>query len=126
MRLTRGEALWLTRRRAGHTQRAAAVQWRVSEERYRRWERDRGAGPLVRWGLASLNSAEYCALIRRRAGLTLEEMSALSGVSRVALCRAERAWTSSAEFVRGLYNEVLGGVPKARAAAPVKIRVNGP
>jgi DNA-binding XRE family transcriptional regulator len=123
--LTRGEALWLARRRARATQATLAWQYGVSEVRYRRWERDRGAGPLVCWGPTALSSAEYAALARRRAGLTLEEMSALTGLSRVALNRAERGHTSSAPFVRDLYDAVLGGMPKALAAAPVKIRVNG-
>lgn len=92
--LTPGELVWLTRKRAGLTQREMARATTRSEHTIRAYERDeirpRNAGAIDLGGKA-LTKAECCRVARRRAGLSLRALAATLRTSHVTLLKRERA-----------------------------------
>jgi transcriptional regulator with XRE-family HTH domain len=123
MRLTRGEAWWLLRRRAGMTQSAWAGVAGVSEDRLRRWEADAEEpavpGPFRNGGrVEPLTHGEFSALARRRTGWTLPELARRLGTSRQTLWKREHDRTGSA---RELAEWWAPGYPAAEAPAPLRI-----
>lgn len=85
--LTNDEKLLLQRRRAGHSQRDAAIEIGVSHYRYRRWEAGQEKPPKV--NLGRLEPHEACFIRRRRAGISLKTLADVLGVSRWWLCQME-------------------------------------
>ncbi len=94
--LTPGESFELDRRRASATQRDIAELLGVSVYRVKQWERDeRDDVPATHPGV--LETYEWCWLMRRRSGLTLRALEALTGLKVHWLHRAERGETASCE-----------------------------
>lgn len=82
LKLTRGEALLVERRRRGLNQVLAAADWKVHPDKYREWEADRREDvPEVNVG--ELKPHEVCYLKRRRSGKTQREIAAALGVTRL-------------------------------------------
>lgn len=111
MKLTNGEVLWLIRRRFDETVAEMALLFGISEDRYRRWEKDR---ERLHWSLWSmfpsmvmkdggvvhpLTAGEACALARRRKGWTLDTLGKLVYRSRVSLIAAEADRVDTAYLV---------------------------
>jgi transcriptional regulator with XRE-family HTH domain len=122
MRLTRGEGWWLRRRRADMTATEMAEALSISQDRLRRWEHDREAAPLPPKLTSPLTDGEWCALQRRRRGLTLPEVAARLKVSRMTLWKAEHDRTSGVLAVRRFYERL--GPARPSTAAPVQVAEN--
>ena len=92
--LTRGERLYLTRRRAGRTRGEAASARGVSIYQYVRWERDEDSSviPLVS-SLGTLSPGEQLHLLRRRRDWTVRQLSKRTGLSE--------GWIREVEHDRG-------------------------
>lgn len=121
MRLTRGEAWWLWRRRLGATQAAFARTLGVSVDRLRARELDRSPAPLFAiepaWGC--LTPGEFSTICRRRAGYSIERMARWLDVSVTTAKRMERDRVRTASRMARWW--MVNGTPRARAAAPVRI-----
>lgn len=103
MRLSPGEILWMVRRMLGETVAEMARLLDVSEDRYRRWEKDREPidelvyplPPLIRtalhWGtgFGAISAGTACTLARRRMGWTHKDLGARIFRSKVAIINAE-------------------------------------
>jgi hypothetical protein len=89
--LTLGELLLVQRRRAGETQADAARRHRVTYREYRALERDEQKDlPRVRRpAIRRLRVYEWCLVRRRRAGLSLVDVSEALGVSSWWVCQME-------------------------------------
>ena len=89
MELSPGETLAILRRRAGLSQAQMAENLFVSVSKYRRWERDLiDAKPPI--SLSKISKGEWCYVLRRRSGMTLDALSKAVGLSRVWILKAER------------------------------------
>lgn len=122
MRLTRGEAWWLMRRRMGYTCAQMASKMAVSEDRLRAWEYDRVAAPLPSMcGIMRdpVTEGECVAIARRRNGWTLPEGARRLGISRQTLWKAEWGRTAGVASVRRFYDRI--GWPRPTTAAPVRV-----
>lgn len=87
--LTSGERLFLARRRRNERQREAARRHGVSYYRYRAWECDGSNGaPLA--PLHSVRPHEACLILRRRFGLTLDQLAEHVEVTPTWLCQMEQ------------------------------------
>ncbi len=95
--LTPGERVLIERRRCGQSQRQAADAHGISLYRFRRWESDDEVGPVVRLG--GLLEHEVCHILRRRAGIQLEDLAEELGVSRWGLCKMEYGRAASIEVL---------------------------
>ncbi len=90
MKLTKGEALEVVRRRRRMTQDEMADTLGVTVHRYRRWEHDRGLRSAPRLDPGDLDPPEWCFVARRRSKLTMLEVAMLTGFPVGWLQRAER------------------------------------
>ena len=79
---TKGEALFVWRRRAEMNQVDAAEELGVSPDKYREWEADRG-GDIPRKAVGQLKDYEAYTLLRRRKKMTQDEVARRIGVSRL-------------------------------------------
>lgn len=123
MRLTRGEAWWLSRRRLGATAEEYAYLCRVSVERLRAVERDRAPAGIpslfvVPGAAGPLTPGEYGAICRRRSGLPVVEVATQMGLSATTVKRMERDRTRTAWRLVAYW----AGPPRALAPAPVRVR----
>jgi len=75
--LTRGEKLFLARRRDKKKMTEAAEAHGVSLHQYRKWESDEGKGPDV--ALGRLTLTDQFLILRRRSGKTVREIAAEIG-----------------------------------------------
>jgi transcriptional regulator with XRE-family HTH domain len=123
MRLTRGEAWWLFRRRSGLAQPEIARRLGVSVDRLSDWERDLVRAPEIPEALSEpLSAGELAALLRRRAGVELADAAERFGVSRQTYIKAERDRSSTSARLAAFW---LGrkGIPVPSAPRPVRIAV---
>ena len=86
--LSRGDKLWLDRRRRRENQATAAKRHRVSIVLYRSWERDDEHGPSVKVG--KLAPHEECALVRREEEVTIAEVAEELGCCRYWVHKMEK------------------------------------
>lgn len=87
--LSAGETLIIDRRRRGESQADAARRHRVSSYRYRRWEDDDDPdAPRVE--LETIEEYEAFHVLRRRAGMLIEDLAAEIGCSRWWVTQMER------------------------------------
>ena len=86
--LSRGQKLWLERRRKGQTQKQAAKRHKVKLPVYREWEADKEKGPVVKVG--KLADHEQCVLKRRTEELTAASVAEDLGCCRYWLHRMEK------------------------------------
>jgi hypothetical protein len=131
MRLTRGEAWWLVRKRVGITQAEMSKAHGISEDLLREWEKDRAPAPghldwpddFPAYLETPISPGEYCAIMRRRAGRSVADESARLGLSRVRYIEAEagRAPRSAFELACRWRDLPKGARPRPRAAAPVLV-----
>lgn len=87
--LTNGERLTLIRRRKSYRQCEMAEELGVSLYRYYNWELDR-CDPPSRRLVPNVKDYELCWVLRRRAGLTREELTTECGLDRWAITQMER------------------------------------
>lgn len=87
--LTKGERLFLTRRRACKKLAEAAEFFQISIPRYTAWEADRRTDVPDIY-LDGITPAEHYRIIRRRSGLTATEVCRRAGFSREWLNKMER------------------------------------
>lgn len=97
--LTKGERALIYRRREGMSQRQAAAHHGMTLYSYRQWENDTpldaeaaGYHQERLWPKLSLHRLEpweACFILRRRSGISLEELAKTIGVSRWWLCKME-------------------------------------
>ena len=87
--LTTGERLRVARRRQGVTQVQAAKQHGISIARYKAAEKDEER-PVKSPGIGKLLPHEACFIMRRRAEMTLDDLSEETGLSKWWLCLMER------------------------------------
>lgn len=87
---TKGESLFLARRRAGINQVEAAQRHGVHVDKYREWEADERTKdqPWARLGALKIN--EVCVLLRRRAGITQRQLAETMGCTRLWINQMER------------------------------------
>lgn len=86
--LSRGERLYLLRRRKNRTIEQAARSLKVSVHCYRAWERDvQEDAPVV--GLGQLTPQEKCVVMRRRSGKTTAQVAKEVGCCRLWLRQME-------------------------------------
>lgn len=78
---SRGEALYVWRKRRGLNQVRAAEQHGVTPDKYREWEADRGED-IPRKLVGRLRLNEVCALLRRRKGQTQAQLAEELGCTR--------------------------------------------
>lgn len=121
MRLTRGEGWWLARRRMTLRQTEMAALLGISEDRLRRWERDREAAPMPDATVLApaLSPGEWCALTRRRAGWGLAEVARRTGISRMTVWKGEHDRTAGVRDLLQFYASL--GQIRAPAATPISI-----
>lgn len=87
--LTRGERLFLLRRRAKKSFKDAAQEWEVDVETYLEWENDRSpAGSEFK--LHGISQGEQYVIFRRRNGLTLRDVAEATGLSEATIGDIER------------------------------------
>lgn len=80
--LTRGEQLFVARRRRGRDDRSITIlaeEHGVSPQTYRNWELDREEGPKV--SLGRLTNFDRYTVLRRRSGKTVRQISEEIGCS---------------------------------------------
>lgn len=126
MKLTKGEALWILRRRMDETVEEMALLIGTSEEQYRKWEKDREEMP---WPLRDifgklmaasdqiadpLTAGEASALARRRKGWTLAKLGAVIYRSRVSLIAQEYDRVDNSYLVNCWV--LIGWPPRPRGA----------
>ena len=102
--LTLGERLIVGRRRKDLSQTDAATRCRVSLFRFRKWEDDveePKASALTKLPVSgALKPGERCFLMRRRAGLSLKQVSTKTGITVNALSQIETGKHDAAELLR--------------------------
>lgn len=86
---SKGESLYLARRRKKQSQVAAAKARGVSEDTLREWERDRKVEAQPWAPLGKLSVAEVCVVLRRRAGKTQRQIAAEMGITRLWVIQME-------------------------------------
>jgi transcriptional regulator with XRE-family HTH domain len=102
-KLTRGERLFIERRRLGESQKQAAARYEATLTRYSRWERDIEDEPLL--GLQPLISAalltpyERAVIHRRRAGITQGELARRLGRSKMHIRKIELGVIGNTELI---------------------------
>ena len=97
--LTNGERLLIDRRRSNQTQRDAAEEHGVTLYCYRRWETDEyDDAPQV--ALHNLESYERCFLLRKRSGISLNDLSEAIGVCSWWLCKMEHGKENADRLIR--------------------------
>lgn len=86
---TKGESLFLARRRAGINQIDAAARHGVHPDVYREWEADKRTKdqPWKRLGALKIN--EVCVLLRRRAKMTQRQLAVTMGCTRLWVIQME-------------------------------------
>lgn len=95
---TRGESLFIQRRRKDQTQVEAAADYNVSADTYREWEADRGEN-VPRAVLGQLKPHEMCVLMRRRAKLTQKQLAGKVGCTRLWVIQMENGEASPDRLV---------------------------
>lgn len=95
--LTRGEKLFLDRRRKKLTQRQAAARYSTTLYAYRRWEEDLSRPPTIK--IKGMEPHEHYVIMRVRAGLGLAQMARMMGLSRGYLGLIESGHGSLARLV---------------------------
>lgn len=84
IKTTKGESLFLWRRRQGLSQPEAAAQFKVSVDTYREWEADQRTKDQPRQLLGgALKPHEVCVIKRRREKLTQREVGRRMGCTRL-------------------------------------------
>lgn len=86
---TKGESLFIARRRAGLNQMEAAEEHGVHVDTYRDWEADKRTKDQPWKRLGALKIHEVCVLLRRRAGKTQRQLSASMGCTRLWIVQME-------------------------------------
>lgn len=86
---TKGESLFIWRRRKGLNQVDAAAEFNTSSDTYREWEAGRRTHDLPRQHLGQLKPHEVCVLMRRREKLTQLQLATAMGVTRLWINRME-------------------------------------
>ena len=88
--LTRGERLYIWRRRENMSQAQAAEIWGVARNEYRSWENDEAESPAgVCPNLGVLETFESCVILRRRNNASVSDTAEAIGVSRQWLRKME-------------------------------------
>lgn len=88
--LTRGEKLYLDRRRFRWSQAETAVYFGVPRVKYMRWERGEITEGVPYITLGKITRLENCMILRRRAGKTMKELAQEIGVHPWTLRLMER------------------------------------
>lgn len=86
---TKGESLFLARRRAGINQIEAAKRHKVAPDTYRDWEADKRTKDQPWARLGKLKIHEVCLILRRRAGLTQRRLAVSMGCTRLWVIQME-------------------------------------
>ena len=86
---TRGESLYIWRKRRQYSQPQAAEEYGVHIDVYRDWERDVRTKDQPRRQLGQLKLSELCVLMRRRAGLTQRELAGQMDITRLWVVQME-------------------------------------
>jgi DNA-binding XRE family transcriptional regulator len=100
--LTLGDKLFLWRRRMGFSQDAVAARFEVCSSTYRLWEKDRmkPKGKVdVRVNIEDVTEPEFCALIRRKHGVTQGQLAKELDVSR--------QWVNYMEFGKEKHDRLV-------------------
>ncbi len=87
--LTNGERLFLARRRAGQNTHARADELGVSFYRYNRWEKDEDTEGAPKPRLGPLRAHERSHVLRRRAGVSVQDFARVLDVSAWWLTQME-------------------------------------
>lgn len=87
---TRGERLFIARRRKGESQIDAAASRGVSVDIYADWEMDRRTHDQPHQQIGELKPHEVFTLRRRRAGMTQEELAERLDCTRLWVVQMER------------------------------------
>lgn len=86
---TRGESLFLWRRRAGLNQVQAAETFETNVDTYREWEADQREAGQPRKHLGELKTHEVCVLLRRRAKKTQRQLAIELSCTRLWIIQME-------------------------------------
>lgn len=86
---TKGESLYVWRRRSRFNQSQAAKAFKRHVDVYRDWEADRRTKDQPYKPLGALKLPEVCVLRRRRAGLTQRELASRLGCTRLWIIQME-------------------------------------
>lgn len=89
LKLTRGERLFIWRRRKGINQEHAAYRFKVHVDIYRDWERDKREKDQPSMNAGSLSISETCVILRRRAGMTQRELADKMEITRLWVIQME-------------------------------------
>lgn len=92
---TKGEALFIWRRRRGLRQVEEAANRGVHPDVYRDWEADRRPDTQPRQQLGPLKPHEMCVLLRRRAGMKQKELAQILGCTRLWVIKMEEGTAPS-------------------------------
>lgn len=87
--ISKGEELFLDRRRVGNSQPQHAIQTGIDYYEYRRLEQEGPKEHTIKDIPKEATQGDYCTVIRRRLGLSQEEVAAKLGISRRILNRME-------------------------------------
>lgn len=89
--LTKGEKLFTARRRVGRTQAQEANAVGLPLHVYKRMEKDIDTGYSLRpAGLGKLRPYEACVILRKRNGMTLDDLADAAGLTKWWLCQIEK------------------------------------
>ncbi len=122
MRLTRGEGWRLLRAQLGWTMPEMAKKQAISEDRLRRWEKDREAAPMPALKSNIISVGQLCRVYRLRHGWVLQDAADRMRISRMTMWKAEHDRTSGVHAVRRFY-ERNDSVRTARGATPIRVRL---
>jgi DNA-binding XRE family transcriptional regulator len=101
--VTAGEALWLTRRRAGLTQPELARARGICTDTLQLEESDQRPRMQIKHTQMTVSPGEWCALQRRRRGWTMPVAAKHIGISRMTLWKAEHDKTRGVARVQRWY-----------------------
>lgn len=116
MRLTKGEKLFLIRRRRGMNQDVFGARWGLTHDRLTKLERDIAPMPANMLPLViTPTEGELVTVMRRRVGWTLKQFADHMQVSHVTMIRVEKGRTNAKPYIKTL-SSLLAGYPKRRSA----------
>jgi hypothetical protein len=95
----------------------------ISEDRLRRWEKDREPAPMPALKRDFITHGQVCRVFRQRLGWGLQHAADRMGISRMTMWKAEHDRTSGVHAVRHFYHQ--RALPRPRAATPVRVSPEG-
>jgi len=97
--LTKGEELWVQRKRLNLTQKQMSVVYKVALDKYTHWERDERSDHIHTYKVRDLTGGELSQILRRRVGMLQSELALAIGCSETWVRMMEKGQVKANRLV---------------------------